>query len=128
MSYKSWHKQHAIKHKKIMDKLAHLKDAEIIDYFKYENMIKNEPDFCPLYKDGTKCHKLKELNCYFCACPNFRVAEDRSFCDIDSKDGGIIKTVDFTHQDCSKCTVPHIQSYVENHFQRDWSKAMNKTF
>ena len=43
---------------------------EVIEYFKFENMVKNEPDFCPLYKDNKKCHDMEDLNCYLCACPN----------------------------------------------------------
>ena len=76
MSYKSWFETHAKKHKKIVDKLAHLSDDEVIAYFDFDNMVKNEPDFCPLYKDNKKCHDTKELNCYLCACPNFRFDDE----------------------------------------------------
>lgn len=129
MSYQSWHAEHAEKHKQIVEKLSHLSDDELIDYFKFENMVKNEPDFCPLYKDNKKCHDMENLNCYFCACPNFRVGEKKSFCDINSKDGGSITSPDgFIHQDCSKCTVPHKESYVKKHFSRDWKEVMSKNF
>ncbi len=129
MSYQSWHQEHAQKHKKLLEKLKDLSDNEIIEYFSFENMVIKEPDFCPLYKENRKCHNMENLNCYFCACPNFRVEEKQSTCSIKSKDGGSIKSPDgFIHQDCSKCTVPHKVEYVKKHFDRDWLKVMKNNF
>ena len=129
MSYQSWHQEHAQKHKKLLEKLKDLSDDEIIEYFSFENMVIKEPDFCPLYKENRKCHDMENLNCYFCACPNFRVEEKQSTCSIKSKDGGSIKSADgFIHQDCSKCTVPHKVEYVKKHFDRDWLKVMKNNF
>jgi Zn-finger protein len=128
MSYESWFKNHTIKHKKLVDKLSHLSDEELIDYFDFENMRIKEIDFCPLYKDNKKCHDIEELNCYLCACPNFRVDKNKSYCSIDSKDGGSIEHNGFVHQDCSKCSIPHKKSYVRKHFNRDWHKSFSKTF
>ena len=126
MSYESWIKQHSIKHEKLMKKLSHLSDDEVIKYFDYENMVKNEPDFCPLFKEPKKCHDIDELNCYLCACPNFRLSQAKSTCNINSKDGGSIvsKKDGFIHQDCSKCSVPHTKEYVKKHFNRSWSFIM----
>jgi len=127
LSYQSWFENHGQKHKKIVNKLQHLSNEDIIKYFRFENMVKNEKDFCPLYKDNKKCHDLENLNCYFCGCPNFRLNEIKSFCDINSKDGGTIKSKDgFIHQDCSKCTVPHHEKYIVKHFDLDWEKVMSK--
>ena len=78
MSYKSWFQSHGKKHKEIVDRLSHLSDNELIEYFRYENMVKNEPDFCPLYEDNKRCHNMENLNCYLCACPNFRF-DDNGF-------------------------------------------------
>jgi len=125
MSYKSWIKEHTIKHENIMAKLINLNEDEIIEYFDFENMLKNEPDFCPLYKDKRKCHDIEELNCYLCACPNFRLDSEKSTCNINSKDGGSITGKNgFVHQDCSKCSVPHSKSYVKKNFNRSWSFIM----
>ena len=52
MSYQSWFISHGKKHKAIVEKLSNLNDNELIEYFRYENMVKNEPDFCPLYEDN----------------------------------------------------------------------------
>lgn len=128
MTYKSWYDSHAIKHKELLEKLSHLSDDEIIDYFDFENMKVNEPDFCPLYKQDKKCHDMEDLNCYLCACPNFRVGENKSYCSINSKYGGSIEAKGYIHQDCSKCFVPHKKNYVKQNFSRDWLKIMSKVF
>jgi hypothetical protein len=125
MSYKSWIESHAIKHKEIMDRLEHLSDDEVIEYFRFENMVEKEPDFCPLYKDNKKCHDIDELNCYLCACPNFRVGDKKSYCDIDSKYGGSIEAKDgYIHQDCSGCSIPHGVFYTKRNFNRNWKEIM----
>ncbi|MEA3374503.1 MAG: hypothetical protein U9Q62_12535 [Campylobacterota bacterium] len=143
MSYTQWFEEHAVKHKKLMQKLLSkgLARDEIIAYFDFENMVKKEPDFCPLYKElneqsemGKKCHDMTSLNCYLCACPNFRFSdegfekrEDKrvySYCAIESKDGRQGVYGDAIHQDCSKCSVPHHVSYVKKHYDEDWKTIM----
>lgn len=128
MSYKTWHEEHGKKHAKIVSKLSHLNDDEIIEYFKFENMVKHEPDFCILYQKNEKCHNMQDLNCYLCACPHFRVATNKSFCSIDSKDGGSIEHNQFIHQDCSKCIIPHKKGYIKKNFSRNWREIMSRTF
>ena len=135
MSYSSWFQSHGEKHKKIIEKLNHLSDNELISYFKFDNMVINEPDFCPLYADNKKCHDNEALNCYFCACPNFRFNDDGfekqenrtlfSTCGIASKDGSQYISDDSIHQNCAGCFVPHSQSYIKKHFTRNWFEAMN---
>lgn len=143
MSYIQWFEDHAAKHKKVLAKLlAEGLDKEaIISYFDFENMVKHEPDFCPLYKEansdgsiGKKCHDMETLNCYLCACPNFRFNDEGleqkggksvySFCSIDSKDGRQGVYGEKIHQDCSRCSVPHHISYVRKHFDLDWNQIM----
>lgn len=138
MSYTTWFNEHADKHKIIVDKLVAkgYSQEQIIDYFDFDNMVKMENDFCPLYKEPVKCHDMESLNCYLCACPNFRFDDEGikkvddktqySFCDIDSKDGEQGVYGDKIHQNCSGCTVPHHKSYVEKNFDLDWKKIMKK--
>jgi len=138
MSYSNWFNEHAYKHKIVVDKLVAqgYTQEQIIEYFDFESMVQNENDFCPLYKESKKCHEMESLNCYLCACPNFRFDDagikelgentQYSFCDIDSKDGSQGIYGDKIHQDCSKCTVPHHRSYVEKNFDLDWKKIMKK--
>lgn len=136
MGYNEWLLGHAKKHKAIVDKL--LKQGydkeRIIDYFEFENMVQNEPDFCPLYAKNKKCHDIEELNCYLCACPNFRFSDtgiDKiesktrySFCSINSKDGRVGIYREKIHQDCSGCSVPHSKEYILKHFDTDWMEIM----
>ena len=127
MTYLKWIEEHGIKHKKIIEKLTHLNKDEIVEYFLYENMIINEPSFCLLYKEKKKCHEMKDLNCYLCACPEFRLQEDKkikSYCFINSKFGTIYDAPDEIHQDCSNCLIPHKKQYILKVFDRDWSRVM----
>lgn len=136
MSYSSWFQAHGKKHKKIIDKLSHLKDEELIKYFRFTNMVQNEIDFCPLYAQNKKCHDNTELNCYFCACPNFRFEDDGieiieektlfSICSIKSKDGSQYISEDAIHQNCAGCFVPHSETYIKKHFTRNWFEAMKQ--
>ena len=138
MSYTQWFNKHADKHRKIVEKLLekNATQEEIIAYFDFENMKVQERDFCPLYAKNQKCHEIKELNCYLCACPNFRFKDEGiqkigndtqySFCAIDSKDGAQGNYGGNIHQNCSACFVPHTQEYVKKHFDTDWRKIMDK--
>ena len=136
MGYSQWMQQHGQKHKVIVDKLLaqEYTQEQIINYFDFENMKKEEFDFCPLYAKDKKCHDMESLNCYICACPNFRFSDagiqkvgsatQFSLCNIESKDGRQGLYGDKIHQDCSKCSVPHHRSYVEKHFDLDWGEMM----
>jgi hypothetical protein len=138
MTYGEWVTEHAKKHKKILEKLKNKSDDEVIEYFLYENMKKNEKDFCLLYKDNKKCHDIEKLNCYLCACPHFRFKDDigfekrddktvYSFCSINSKKGKLFESKDAIHQDCSLCVIPHKKSYILKVFSRDWSAIMKES-
>ncbi len=140
MSYLNWFKNHGKKHKKIVDKLLknNLNKDEIIDYFEYENLKKNEPSFCPLFAKNKKCHNIKYLNCYLCGCPNFRFKdvgfkkEDNkilySYCYINSKDGKKFINESAVHQNCSDCIIPHLKEYIKKYFSLDWFEMMNKNY
>jgi hypothetical protein len=136
MGYSQWSQKQAKKHKSIIEKLCkegYDKEA-IIAYFDFENMREKERDFCPLYAKNKKCHDMQELNCYLCACPNFRYSDDGikavdgkiqySYCNINSKDGRQGIYADKIHQDCSGCQVPHTKEYVREHFELDWMAIM----
>lgn len=135
MTYNEWFESHAAKHRAIMDRLTHLSDEEVIKYFRFENMVIHEKEFCPLYAENKKCHDTEELNCYLCACPNFRfkdegfeIQETRtlySTCSIDSPDGDRFVTDTAIHQNCSGCLVPHKESYIKKVFSRNWLFIMS---
>lgn len=136
MSYRKWFDAHATKHAAIMEKLTHQSDEEVIEYFRFENMVKNESDFCSLYAENKKCHDTADLNCYLCACPNFRF-NDQGFtsegektlfstCSIESPDGDRYISESAIHQNCAGCIVPHRESYIKKVFDRNWLKIMKE--
>ncbi|RLA82361.1 MAG: hypothetical protein DRG78_07385 [Epsilonproteobacteria bacterium] len=134
MSYIEWFNAHASKHKKIVDKLVEsgYSKEQIVEYFDFDNMVEYETDFCPLYKENKKCHDMDELNCYLCACPNFRFNDEGlgsyngfkilSRCDINNGEKFVGKGV--IHHDCSSCQVPHYKSYALKNFSADWREIM----
>jgi hypothetical protein len=131
MSYRKWFLAHAQKHKTVVERLVRdgLPKEAIITYFRWENLRKKEPDFCPLFEESKKCHEMEQLNCYLCACPNFRfddgVHKGRvSWCAIDSKEGSTMEHAGCMHQDCSACTVPHHEKYITDSFEYDWLRVM----
>lgn len=137
MTYNEWYEQHAKKHAAIMKKLEAqgLDEYDIVQYFIFDNMVENEPDFCELYATKTKCHEMYELNCYMCGCPHFRFyqspplqdnLEFHSVCSINSKRGKRSITDEQVHQDCSGCNIPHAEDYILSNFDSDWLKMMGK--
>nr|WP_321267425.1 hypothetical protein [uncultured Sulfurimonas sp.] len=136
MKYTEWFDTHALKHKVIVEKLLKrgCSNEEIVDYFDFENMLEKEIDFCPLYAKNKKCHDMDNLNCYMCACPNFRFNDDGidsynefkilSRCDINN--GKKFAGAGVIHQDCSSCSVPHHKSYVLKNFSLNWKEMMKK--
>ena len=129
MTYNDWFESHGNKHKNIMKKLEEMSDFDVIAYFRFENMVEKEPDFCYLYKENKKCHEMEVLNCYLCACPYFRFDDEGlsekekkilySDCSIDAKEGAQFESDNAIHQDCSECTIPHNEAYIKKHFSRD---------
>ena len=118
MTYQEWIKNHREKQNAILLQIAHLDKNEIIEYFDFENMRKFHEDFCPLYLTNTKCHDIKELNCYLCGCPYFEVTERKSYCSIGAKDGKTFIALDgYVHQDCSNCTIPHTRGFITKNFK-----------
>lgn len=138
MGYQEWFEAHGKKHRKLVDQLksSGLNPEEIIAYFDFENMVKKEPGFCPLYTENKKCHEMEQLNCYLCACPFFRFndhgiqkkgqATVMSCCEIDSKKGQEYHLNNKIHQDCSNCLVPHKTKFIHKMFQTDWFAIMKE--
>lgn len=137
MTYGQWYASQAEKHAAVMAKLTDLDPEAVVEYFSFESMVKNEPDFCLLYATQTKCHAIEHLNCYMCACPHFRFNDNGvttvegktlySYCAINAPQGRRFESDDAIHHDCSACTVPHHKTYILNHFSRDWKAIMKQT-
>jgi len=136
MTYQEWFETHASKHAVIMKKVEHLDNLEVIEYFRFEKMVVHEPDFCLLYAENKKCHEVKNLNCYWCACPYFRF-NDAGFstengrtlystCSIESKEGKHFISDTSIHQDCTRCLIPHQENTLKKEFNRNWRITMEK--
>ncbi len=134
MTYQKWLDTHKIKHQNILKKLSNLSDDEVIEYFRFENMVISEPDFCLLYKESKKCHDIENLNCYLCACPYF-IFDDNgleqieekilySKCSINSPNSREFISDNTIHQDCSECIIPHKEGYIAKYFGRNWLECM----
>ncbi|MBN2816326.1 MAG: hypothetical protein JXQ67_06550 [Campylobacterales bacterium] len=136
MTYEEWYEVFATKHKAIVEKLLvkGYTQEEIIEYFDFDNMVEKEPNFCLLYQEKKKCHDIKKLNCYLCACPHFRfndkgITQNKgktlySYCSIDAKEGSVATYGDAMHQDCTKCTIPHHTKFIDKNFTYEWRDAM----
>ncbi len=135
MTYEEWFLKQGELHASVMKKLINKTNDEVIEYFKFENMVNNEPDFCPLYKENKKCHDMEDLNCYLCACPNFRFDDNGfektsdgktlySICSINCKDGSQFIGENYIHQNCSDCVIPHKKKYIKKNFSRNWFEVM----
>lgn len=139
MTYTDWKTEHDMKVKKILDKLDEkgLTANEVIEYFKFENMVEKEPNFCLLYQDNKKCHPIKNLNCLFCACPYFKFDEnglkelegDRTLmsdCTINSKFRDVFEYEEKVHCDCTKCFVPHSKGFAMRNIKS--SNSVNDSY
>ncbi len=138
MSYFLWFEEHAKKHRALVEKLIvkNYTQKEILEYFDFENMVKHEPSFCLLYASQKKCHDVKVLNCYLCACPHFRFCDEglkqekslmiKSMCAISSAKSTLFVHEGIGHLDCSSCTLPHTKAFIRKHFDRDWKEVMKE--
>lgn len=117
MSYSDWVRQNEKKKNEVVDRLKkkNFTDEQIFEYFNYDNMRVKEPNFCILYKTGEKCHDIKNLNCFYCACPYFVLNNSvnpkiKSYCSNPKGNPKILKNKKkgFTFIDCSNCVIPHI--------------------
>lgn len=133
MTYTKWFTSRSEKHKSILETLYNSSKEAIIDYFIFENMRDNHNDFCLLYSTNTKCHDMKNLNCYACGCPYFRfddngiyMQDDKTVYSLCTKSLGEQFISDVAiHHDCSSCEVPHKRKFISDNFDIDWEKMMS---
>ncbi len=136
MSYFNWFVKHGAKHNAIIAKLKAqgASKSTIIEYFTFENMLLCEPTFCFLYANKQKCHTMRYLNCYWCACPHFRFNDEglreenglviKSECAIHSRKSALFVHEGIAHLDCSACTLPHTKAFIQKHFHEHWQTLM----
>lgn len=131
MTYSEWKSNHIAKLTAIVEDNVSKPVSDLIDIFNYDNMVSEYPDFCPLYKEGTRCHNVSDLNCFLCACPYFVASETKpigitfdnklvmSQCTINSKFAvPFVQSApnqSYVHCDCSSCLVPHHKPAILKH-------------
>lgn len=136
MTYKEWYIEHSKKRQKLINSLIiqNFSKEEIVHYFRWSNMVKNQPQYCGLYSENKKCHQLNELNCLYCACPYFIFNDEGietieentiySKCTIDSRFGTEYEYDNCIHQDCSLCLIPHTKQFSIKYFENEQIKQI----
>ncbi|OGJ16329.1 hypothetical protein A3K74_01910 [Candidatus Pacearchaeota archaeon RBG_13_33_26] len=79
---------------------------ELIKEWNFENR-KSNADECICYQQGKKCHDIKNLNCFFCYCPNYDTSVKEGRCFINSPKAKYIDNHNGKILDCSDCDFPH---------------------
>ncbi len=114
---KEWYEDFIRRREEIVRNKGLSSPEAIANYFTYENISREYPDFCPLFKSNKVCHNMsrKELVCYFCACPYYdyeyydEEKKEYGRCRINSKYG---KRNEWGYWDCSACLLPHRAKFV----------------
>jgi len=93
------------------------KNEELIDASIYEKQKQINPKGCIHYLEGTKCHNLEKLYCFFCFCPKYDRTIKEGGCkngtikeegrDINPAKGKYIDTKEGKILGCSDCILPH---------------------
>lgn len=131
MSYLNWFIKTSQKHKILLNSLQKkgYSKSKIIDFFDFDNLKNIEPKFCTLFIKDKKCHNMNSLNCYMCACDNFRFklnSKNISYCKLGL--GERFEKDKKIYQNCLKCKLPHQKRYILKRFNFDWSRIFIKTY
>jgi Zn-finger protein len=114
----------------LTEKCIKLRAEIIVSEFDYETRRKEHPHECPCNSSGP-CHKLEELNCFFCFCPWYESEKTEGGCKAGNPLG---KGHYFEREghstsdriwDCSDCTYPHQKEVVKQYLIRFLSGELN---
>jgi Zn-finger protein len=89
----------------------------IIEEFNYNKRKKEHPEECPCNGTGP-CHKIEDLNCFFCFCPEYNLTAPEGGC-LAENPLGTGKWLDRSEYgleniwDCSNCTYPHQEKVIK---------------
>jgi len=78
----------------------------LLDEWDFEERKNKHPEECVCYR-GKPCHDIKELNCFFCYCPNYDLSVKEERCNINSPKGKYFNAPSGKILDCSDCDFPH---------------------
>ncbi len=109
--------------------------SKIVAEMSYKIQSKKNPRDCPCYSIGP-CHpNADDMNCFFCACPNFLINYDKKRnllgdCAVDSNHALRAKFSSPAVLDCSSCLLPHdpvvAEIYLRENLHRYASLASEK--
>ncbi|MCK7484393.1 MAG: hypothetical protein MZU97_01685 [Bacillus subtilis] len=121
----------------LISKFGDICEDDIIQKFKFSQMVKDYPEYCVMLENGEICHNLDkdELNCLGCNCPNYKLeisydAEKELYkigiCSINSKFGSYkISSIKsdlrkkYLILNCKNCSVPHRARFIKKYFFRN---------
>jgi len=96
----------------------------IIEEFSYKNRSRFYKEKCSCYQENKPCHKMKDLNCFFCYCPFYDNSKEEGGCKRNSPDGKWFHSDKLPKGkiwDCSDCVYPHkkeiVRAYLEKNFK-----------
>ena len=94
---------------------------KIIKETSFKVRSKKYPKECPYYQLEYSCHqKIKDLNCFLCACPNYKSELLIGGCKINSRRGKFVHHSNLPKRkvwDCSDCTINHTPKEVEKYLR-----------
>ena len=102
---------------------------KIIDENRLTNRKKENPNACPCY-EGKRCHNTlsdDEMICLFCICPEYNKKNTEGGCNLkeprnlwNSKGKWFYHPAHLTGRiwDCSDCTIPHTEKFVEKYLNK----------
>lgn len=109
----------------------------IIEESSFRVRSKKYPLECPYYQadpvtgeQAHPCHpEVKELNCFLCACSEYKSSESIGGCNINSNKGFFYMNRNLPFGkiwDCSKCPVPHSPEYVRSYLIKNIDEIKRK--
>jgi len=95
----------------------------LVDGFDFDKRKKDCPNECPCYGENKPCHKMVDLNCFLCYCPEYDLNKSEGGCKLGNPQG---KGKWFVHAalpegkiwDCSDCTHPHEKEVAKTYFRK----------
>ncbi len=102
---------------------------QIIDEYRYENRSVAHPNACICYEQGTPCHDMENLNCFFCYCPYYDTQIVEGGCLRNSPDGQWHQSEKLPTGriwDCSNCEHPHLENTVKVHLEKTFQIKRQK--
>jgi len=103
---------------------------EIINQTSFLIRSEKYPNECPYYPERKPCHNVLKLNCFLCACPEYKKEKNEGGCGLDSKLGKWHYHPNLPAGkiwDCSDCPTPHYPEYIKDYLIKNLDKLKKQT-